>query len=213
MKRFLHRPILAAILLGIGGAAMSEGRDLAGWDRARWGMTGAEIARAYGDRLTRLPGRWSFGAAYAELALRDVTLGKHRFTAFFQMEEASERLQQVLLERRAEQVTPIVWEDTFATLRALHGEPARSRLQSKAQGGPLVVEAIWVFPTTTVHAVYIDFRTTAVFTDDPNTERDPRQPSLERRRNNPRFMPLRILVRYHPTARTDLLGSEPEPPR
>jgi hypothetical protein len=63
---------------------------------------------------------------------------------------------------------------------------------------------VWRFPTTTVHARFLDFHTAAVFGGDPNRDRDVRALSPDRARNNWRFVPRRVLVRLHPTERADL---------
>src|SRR5690348_659738 len=44
--------------------------DLPGWDRTRWGMTSAEIARLYRGRAVTLSGRIDFNRLYTDLALR-----------------------------------------------------------------------------------------------------------------------------------------------
>ena len=95
------RPLMrtTAVLLGLlvlGGAAAARD-DVAGWDATRWGMTEAEIESALGERVVRLPGRWLYGNAYADLAVEDVDVGGLQFTAYLQMNAESHRLQQVLL--------------------------------------------------------------------------------------------------------------------
>ena len=56
---------------------------------------------------------------------------------------------------------------------------------------------IWRFPSTTIHVKFLDFSTTAVFRLDPQADVDPLVNKRDIRRNITRFMPRRILLRYH----------------
>ena len=178
--------------------------DLPGWQGLRWGMTAAEIHDKLGERTTALPGRWLYGGAYAELAVEDVDLGGLAFTAYLQMNAATERLQQVLLERRRVGALPVAFEQLIDSLEAAYGPPVADCAQAKTGGEPLDYQMTWRFPTTTLHAKFLDFSTTAVFSRDPEAELDPLVIERKVRRNLRRFMPRRILVRYHDAARTEL---------
>lgn len=192
---------LAGALLLVAAAGPAAARDdLAGWEALRWGMTAAEIREALGDRAAALPGRWLYGGAYAELAVPDVQIGGLAFTAYLQMNAATHRLQQVLLERRRVGALPAAFEAALAALTETLGPPSADCAQAKSGGRPLDYEVTWRFPTTTVHAKFLDFSTTAVFTRDPEAEIDPLVIERKVRRNIRRFMPRRILVRYHDAA-------------
>ncbi len=199
--------IVAVFLLATGGARAVP-RDLEGWQGARWGMTADELAGVFGPQLERLPGRWDFGGAYAERAILDVELGGLTFMAYFQMNKHSHQLQQVLLERRAVRATPAAYGAVLAALEAVYGAPEGSCVVPHPDGPPRRVTLRWRFPTTTVQITWLDFLTTAMLFEDPNVDRDPRVPYAETRRNNHRFLPRRILVRFHPSARADLEGWE-----
>jgi hypothetical protein len=192
---------LAGALLLVAAAGPAAARDdLAGWEALRWGMTAAEIREALGDRVAALPGRWLYGGAYAELAVEDVEIGGLAFTAYLQMNAESHRLQQVLLERRRTGALPAAFEAALAELTRILGPPSTDCAQAKSGGQPLDYEVTWRFPTTTVHAKFLDFSTTSVFTRDPEAEIDPLVIERKVRRNIRRFMPRRILVRYHDAA-------------
>src|SRR3546814_6679743 len=75
-----------------------------------WGRTAAQVEAALGGRVAALPGRWLYGGAYAELAVEEVELGGLAFTAYLQMNAATDRLQQVLLERRRTGALPGAFE-------------------------------------------------------------------------------------------------------
>jgi hypothetical protein len=191
------RALAAALLLAAAAVPAAARDDLAGWGELRWGMTAAEIRDALGDRVAALPGRWLYGGAYAEFAVEDVEIGGLAFTAYLQMNAESHRLQQVLLERRRTGALPAAFEAALAALTETLGAPSADCAQAKSGGQPLDYEVTWRFPTTTVHAKFLDFSTTSVFTRDPEAEIDPLVIERKVRRNIRRFMPRRILIRYH----------------
>jgi hypothetical protein len=178
--------------------------DVEGWRQARWGMSEAELERAFGAALDRLPDRREYGGAYATRYLADAALGEVRVRAFFQMSTQDGGLQQVLLEpqQRAQQ------EDLFRsagdTLRAAFGEPDGRCETPRVRGGPLAVELWWRFPTTTVHLAWLDFYTPDILYEEETVYINPEDEADRIRGANPRFMPRRVLVRFHPTTRADL---------
>jgi hypothetical protein len=189
----------AALLLGFlcWAAPAAALDDLPGWGATRWGMTGEELRAALGSRVTDLPGRWVYGGAYAELAVEEVEVGGLVFTAYLQMNAGTDRLQQVLLERRRTGAVPRAFEQVIDALTERYGPPAEDCAQPKSGGQPLDYEVTWRFPATTLHAKFLDFSTTAVFSRDPEAELDPLVIERKVRRNLRRFLPRRILLRYH----------------
>ncbi|MCG8594705.1 MAG: hypothetical protein MI785_10105 [Kiloniellales bacterium] len=179
--------------------------DLAGWDAARWGMTTAELEAAFGTRLTILPGRWVYGGAYAERAILETRVGDLAFTAYFQMNDETGRLQQVLLERRQQHAAnPAGLEVLRRTLEERYGAASQACLLSERD--PTALELIWRFPTTTLHATFLDFFSTSILYRDPNLGIDPLRPSRERRVIRRRTLPRRATLRFHPSGRDDLLS-------
>jgi len=206
--RLARRSLAAALLLAASAPQAAQAADLAGWRAARWGMTDAELSAAFGPGLERLPGRWQYGGAYAERALFDVELGGLKFMALFQMNQATDRLQQVLLERRGAQATPAAYDRMMAALEAAYG-PAEGLCLTPHPDGPLRRLSLrWRFATTTIQATWLDFLTTALLFEEPDTEKrfDPLIPFSETRRIVRRFLPRRVLVRFHPSEREDLQG-------
>lgn len=133
--------------------------DLPGWDRTRWGMTSPEIARLYRDRAVTLSGRIDFDRLYTDIALRRERFAGYDFAVYFQMDDKTGRLAQVLLERRRQYATPPVWRDVLAALDRTFGAATESceRRGDPLAGKPQINERIWTLPTTTVYASYIDF--------------------------------------------------------
>ena len=199
---------LSVSLLLLAGAPQAAPDDLAGWRGARWGMTENQLAEVFGAELTRLPGRWGYGGAYADYALFDVEAAGLGFTAFFQMNEVSRRLQQVLLERRAGKATPAAYDAVLSDLEAAYGPAEGPCVERHPDGPPRRVSLRWRFPTTTLQVTWLDFLTTAVQFDDPNSDLDPLVPFAETRRINRRFLPRRLLIRFYPSERNDLEGWE-----
>lgn len=178
--------------------------DVPGWDAARWGMTRAQLEEAFGDRVNVLSGRWLYGGAYAELSVTEVLVGDLTFAAYLQMDRENDRLRQVLLERRRVGATPAIFERLIDGLEETYGEPSQICAQDQTGGQPLDYQLIWRFPTTTIHVKFLDFSTTAVFSRDPQAGFDPLIPERAVRRNLRRFMPRRILMRYHDSKASDL---------
>ena len=203
MRWLLAIVAVAAVVGPAAATAAAQPADVPGWDKTRWGMSADELGDALGPALTPLAGRLDYASGYAEAAIRGTDLDGIAFDAFMQMNRDTDALEQVLLERRNAAVTPKTFADAVAALERRYGAP--TFLCGAPKPDPLLAEWVWRFPTTTIHALVLDFRTTAVFTRDPNVDRDvqDRRPGLQR--NNRNFMPRRLLIRFHPTAREDLV--------
>ena len=193
-----------ALLFAAAGASARD--DLLGWQGTRWGMDEDALFAVHGDALRPLPGRQIYGGAYAEQTLSGIEIGGEPFMAVFQMEHGTDRLQQVLLRWTRRQPSERANRAILDALRARYGREDLVCRVPKAGAGDLIVERVWRFPTTTVHLSLLDFYTSAIAFQDPNSDRDPLVPSYKTRRNNPRFLPRSVLVRFHPTARVDLMG-------
>ena len=190
-----------AVALWSGTASAAS---IPGWPEVRFGMTEDELEQALGDALTVLPGRWIYGGAYAERAVFDVDLEGLLFTAYFQMNDQTDRLQQILLERRNIGATPRAFEEALALLERHYGEPTERCLTVRPDGTVMSADLMWRFPRAVIHAGFLNFQTTGVLYYDPNVDLDPMVPSFETRRINRRSLPRRITIRIHPRERTDL---------
>ncbi|WP_207480225.1 hypothetical protein [Arenibaculum pallidiluteum] len=177
-----------------------------------WGARDADLANRFGDRLRTLPGRFDFGPKlYAERRLDGVEIGGVPFAAYLQMDRRTGQLQQVLLERRQGQVTPATTRQALDALVEMLGEPAAESVGGDPRT-PSTASFTWRREGTTIQVSLFDFHTTGIFFEDPDPAvRNPLIPFYLRMRNDPRFLPRRLLVRMHPSSRTDL--ELPEPPR
>src|SRR3546814_16325353 len=114
-------------------------------------MTAAEVRQALGDRVTALPGRWLYGGAYADLAVEEVTIGGLVFTAYLQMNSETDRLQQVLLERRRTGAVPAAFEAALAALQRELGPQSADCAQAQAGGQPPASQLHCRVPPTPPH--------------------------------------------------------------
>lgn len=196
--------VMAAALFAL-PSALARPADIEGWRQARWGDDRQALDELFAEHLILLPQPWLYFDAYADRVM-DVPFAGVEFLAIFQMSNDSDRLQQVTLEARGPQASPQAHSRVAAALADAYGPADRTCWEPKPEGEPMIVERVWRFPTTTVHATFLDFRTTGVFSEAPDVERDVLERFHERRRNHWRTLPRRIVLRYHPTERTDLLG-------
>ena len=195
----------ALLVLCTGFTPAPAAADLAGWEGTRWGMTAAELEAAIGPALSRLKTRLDYHDAYVGHALSGRKVAGHAFTALFQMDRATGRLQQVILERRRDYALAIAFDQVARALKARFGPPtlgcdSRDRASGAA---PFLRQRMWAMPTTTVHLSLIDF-TQGVLMDDARRDIDPLRPSYERRLYHRNLMARRLLIRYHASARRDL---------
>jgi hypothetical protein len=154
----VSRRALSVLLLAL-AAWPALAADLPGWDKTHWGMRSAEIAALYGRRAVKLDGRIEFDRLYTDVALRQQPFAGLDFTVYFQMDEHSRRLAQVLLERRRQYATLEAWQAVAAALTEELGSASGNcdRAGDPAAGKPHIIDRVWALPTTTIHASYVDF--------------------------------------------------------
>jgi hypothetical protein len=167
-------------------------------------MTTSELDAALGTGIRPAPGRLDYGPLYVERLMLDVTIGQARFAAMFQMDNSSGRLSQILLELRRPLVSPKAYGELLGALRARLGAPDDRCYRLGPGRTPETADVVWRLPDSTIRAVFLDFRTTAIFSEDPNVDIDPLVPYYKIQRNNRRFLPRRILVRLSDAADTAL---------
>ena len=199
MTRAATAALYAALLTA--PAVQARPADVLDWQGARWGMTSGDLDRL--ADVTRLPAPFEFSGARATRST-EAAVGGVAMLVLFQMANGSGRLQQILLETRRK-ATPAAHRQVAEAMREALGPPDATCIHTKTQGEPSLVEQVWRFPTTVVHASLLDFTTAAVVIRDPNAPQSVIDPPAPR--NNRRGFPRRILVRYHPAERLDLWGT------
>jgi hypothetical protein len=86
LHRSTFEPLLALVLCVFSGAAPAQD-TAAVWQGAQWGESSRALLAHFGGRATVLPRPLDFGDSYADLVLRDVTLGGVPLIAYFQMDK------------------------------------------------------------------------------------------------------------------------------
>jgi hypothetical protein len=73
----------------------AQPKDVLGWEGTRWGMTGDEIDAAFKGRIVRIPVERRQNLV-TERAIKSVELAGTQFTVYFQMDERTSQLSQIL---------------------------------------------------------------------------------------------------------------------
>ena len=159
--RNITKVFLTIGLLFISGSdGFARQKDVLGWEGARWGMSEAELLKAFNSRLKKLPGRMEFMAQYADYVIPEFKLEGESFTVFFQMDKSTNKLSQVLV-RLNEQVALTPREPLFnrlaSSLTRAYGKPSEQkdeRYSFKRKYRGIELERTWKFPATTVELGY-----------------------------------------------------------
>ncbi len=157
----------ALLLLAFSLAAVAARAD--GFDEvrslARWGMSEAELEAAFapaeGPGLTRMPGRFDYGGGLSAGLSLETEVAGLPFRALFQTAPEG-GLRQVLFERRKPWALPSDLAKLIPALRETLGPEDRLCVAISPGGGPRRVEAVWPLEDGTLHAVLLDFTTTAL---------------------------------------------------
>jgi hypothetical protein len=123
-----------------------------------WGETSRMLIEALGGRATVLARPIDFGDTYADLVLREVSLGGVAMTVFFQMDKATGGLKRVQFERPRNAVNPPAYRAVVAALEAAYGPAAATCAipPVAANGYQASVERVWRRDGLMVRAVFRD---------------------------------------------------------
>ena len=109
---------LALFAISVIACARAD-KPLAGWDRARWGMSASEIQTAYPAATPQKRDTHDYGGGrkyYCDLTLTGTTIAGYDFTVQFLMDN-SDRLAAVHLAKEFN-------EDTYFSIQAVHAQSA-----------------------------------------------------------------------------------------
>lgn len=157
--RLIRRALIAGVVAAIlAGAAPVGAADPGGWDRARWGMTAAELGAAFGSDLRAVEPSMVFGPFIARQVVPRVAVAGRPFLAFLQLDASNERLAQVLLRYRGRNPTHSDFAALAAALTAALGPPSGGDSARDYSGSfpSFAVSREWRLPTTTVTLAYQD---------------------------------------------------------
>ena len=112
----MHRILLHTITLVLCPLVLcplgvtARAQDIAAvWQGAQWGESSRALLAHFGARATVLPRPLDFGDSYAEIVLRNVTLGGVPLIAYFQMDKRTGGLKRIQFERPRHGVNPPVF--------------------------------------------------------------------------------------------------------
>jgi hypothetical protein len=123
-----------------------------------WDESSAELLVQFGKRATRLPQPLDFGDSYADVVLRDQTLGGVPMVVFFQMDKVTHGLKRIQLERPRHGVNPPAFRAIAAALHSEYGKPDQTCIIPvlPAAGYQAAAEEKWVHDGTVVSAIFRD---------------------------------------------------------
>ncbi|MBV9925778.1 MAG: hypothetical protein JOZ96_12230 [Acidobacteria bacterium] len=160
MRGYTRLFLACGLLLLLCQDCLPQQKDVVGWEGARWGMSEAELLKAFNGRLRKLPERKQFFASYAEYVIPGFKLGGEPFTVFFQMDKGTDKLAQIIV-RLDEQVSLAPRERLFNSLDASlaraygrPGQPKDERYTFRGKYKGIALTRTWKFPTTTVELSY-----------------------------------------------------------
>jgi len=170
-----------AVLLALLSAVLPLPVGASGWGRVDWGMTSNDIAAIYGARGQRLGAPIVFGDSYSDIVLRNQPFSGYPFLVYFQMDNASGRLAHVLLERRRQYATRLIFDRVVETLRHDLGPESKRCGGAADRGKPTTIDLLWKRNEETVVLSFLDFASEILdYSNDPAR---------------------RILIRYSPAGR------------
>jgi hypothetical protein len=150
--------LLAAALLLSGVTCRAQQQDVLGWENSRWGMSETNLVTTFGSRLTKLPEPKSFLDLHTN-HVATLKLAGEPFTVFFQMDNRTNSLSQVLL-RLNEMESRVPREELFNKLDSQFTRQYGSRTSRsderdfKSTIKSVYLSRTWKFPTTTVELYY-----------------------------------------------------------
>ena len=153
---------VAVALLILGSTFVSaQSRDILGWQGTSWGMSQRDLEDLFGSRLQKLPKREAFFWRHVDYVIPEFLLDGNTYTVFFQMDDRTNKLDQVLI-RLNEMETRNPREEEFNRLdRLLTKEFGNSTEKSdEKHSEPLVKyrsmyrSRTWKFPSSTIELYY-----------------------------------------------------------
>lgn len=128
------------------------------WEGTYWGEPSSELLAHFGRGATALPWRIDFGDSYADVVLRNLTLGGYPFVVFFQMDKIRGGLKRIQIERQRHGVNPPAFRAIVGVLDAELGvADARCEIPpGPASGYQAATELVWDRDRVAIRAVFRD---------------------------------------------------------
>jgi hypothetical protein len=155
--------LLAALIAGSGATAAQPQQPPAAlpaiWSGVRWGETASALVAQFGARATVLPQPIDFGDSYANVVLRNVSLGGVPVIAFFQMDKRTGGLKRIQIERQRHGVNPPAARAILAAIEGAYGAPDAAcsiGAADPANGYQAAAEWRWRRRGVAIHAIFRD---------------------------------------------------------
>jgi hypothetical protein len=157
MKRLVSITTLAIFLISsLSLSATTKPKDVYGWDKVRWGMTGEEVRAVLGKGVQERNAKHDKKEQmFTDLELKGIKMGKGSFRATFWMDEDSNKLKRIVFVPEGE---PAQYElaETFIDLENYlvekYGDPD---LEETSNDPGTSAEREWDFPSTVIDMSYL----------------------------------------------------------
>lgn len=197
---------LAGALSSVANGPAEAREDLAGWDQTSWGMKAPALDKLYAPALVTVDPPIDYGSNLASRALRNLDFAGFGWRVLFQFDREKQGLAQVMLERNRLGFAPKAYDAALAELEARYGPP--DLVCDSPHGGvgssAKHQESVWRLATTSIHLVFLDIGSGELQYNVLQWPPDPQNEAWPPRFHGRGSYPQRLLIRYHPTARTDL---------
>jgi hypothetical protein len=155
MNRLL---LIGALMLSVVPSSAQQ-KDVLGWENSRWGMSERNLISSFGSRLTKLSEPMSFLDLHTDHIVAALEIQGQRFTVFFQMNNRTNRLSQVLV-RLNEMEARLPRDELFSNIDSqLTHQYGSATSRSDERDFKSTIKSVylyrtWKFPTTTVELYY-----------------------------------------------------------
>jgi hypothetical protein len=164
MARFIGSLAIGMLLALLVLPARAAPGILTEWQDTHWGESAGGLMREFGARATPLPWQIDFGDSYADVVLRDETIGGVPVIVYFQMDKETRGLKRIQIERPQHGVNPPAARAIVRALKTKYGLPERHCLVPPrlANGFQAAAEWSWRQRGARIHAIYRDTTIEAV---------------------------------------------------
>lgn len=161
-------------ILAYGLHAAQKPKDVFGWDKLKWGMTGDEIKAAYGkDIKVHKPREDAREGVYSDLELTGLTIGGQPFRASLWMDSSTKKLSKIVFVPKGEP-EGFAWAEMFIKVEedlvSKYGDPDKEETSNDPGTS---AERKWVFPSTVMELSYLRIEGTEllllVFSENPGS--------------------------------------------
>ena len=136
--------------------AGTKPKDVYGWDKVKWGMTGEEVQAVLGKEVQKRDAKHDKKEQmFADLELKGIRMGKGSFRASFWMDEETKKLKRIVFVPQG-QPDQYEWAETFIDLEnylvGKYGDPDHEETSNDPGNS---AERVWIFPSTKIEMFYL----------------------------------------------------------